>query len=392
MKKYILTLMAAVTVCFMTLAQDFVVVNQGTAQYKYLIGEVNSITHSTDADTTVTINQDNKVTTYLVADVDSITFIMKGIYLNKHELVLDLNDEETLIATVLPLDAPNRDVVWTSSDPSVATVDENGNVVAVSSGTTIITATTIDGQCSDTCVVTVTNMYNFAVADIVMCIDVSGSMSDIINTVKNNALQFNTLFRNGCEANNIKLDSINTKVIAFNDLNTPMNVSDWFAIPEQETQFSNFINTLRASGGGASAENGLEAIYKAFNFMANKPDEKHHRQVIIVWTDEPYPIGSSAHVTYDQMKQAWDTRQSGMRLILFAPNGIAGYSPSKAAGWETLDSWEDVLHDTDLVSGFNDFDYILDTIIGDLIGREIAVRNSALPLTRPFVSDDTTEE
>jgi len=376
MKKYILTLALGMA-CAMGFAQDYVIVNQGTTKYNYLLKEVTAISHTTDA---VTIEQGENSDTYLVATVDSITFasISKSLTLNKHTLELALNDEETLIATVLPPDAENNEVVWTSSNPEGATVDNNGYVVAVSPGTTIITATTVDGECSDACTVIVNNSYNFAVADIVMCIDVSGSMSDIINTVKNNALRFNTLFRNGCANYNINLDTINTKVIAFNDLRTPMNESAWFAIPQQESQFSSFVNSLRASGGGYSDENGLEAIYNAFDRMADKPNDKHYRQVIIVWTDEPYPTGSNAHITYSQMLAKWNTRPSGMRLILFAPNN----------NWNTLDSWEDVLHDTDLVSGFNDFDYILDTLIGDLIGKKIAKRRPDAPLTRSHVPEE----
>lgn len=48
-------------------------------------------------------------------------------------------------ATVTPDSASKRKVTWTSSNPSVATVDENGVVTAVANGTTTITATVADG-------------------------------------------------------------------------------------------------------------------------------------------------------------------------------------------------------------------------------------------------------
>ncbi|MBO7317572.1 MAG: Ig domain-containing protein, partial [Bacteroidales bacterium] len=52
--------------------------------------------------------------------------------------------------------ATNKVVTWTSSDNEVATVDENGNVTAVSIGTATITATTTDGSdLSASCIVTV---------------------------------------------------------------------------------------------------------------------------------------------------------------------------------------------------------------------------------------------
>lgn len=63
---------------------------------------------------------------------------------------------ETLIAAVAPSDATNKAVNWSSSDTSVATVDSDGNVTAVSTGVATITATTVDGGHTATCTVTVT--------------------------------------------------------------------------------------------------------------------------------------------------------------------------------------------------------------------------------------------
>ncbi|GCF93599.1 hypothetical protein NRIC_14900 [Enterococcus florum] len=50
-----------------------------------------------------------------------------------------------LTATVMPENATNKDVTFTSSNPSVATVDANGIVTAISEGTFTITVTTVDG-------------------------------------------------------------------------------------------------------------------------------------------------------------------------------------------------------------------------------------------------------
>ena len=70
MKKYILTLALGMA-CAMGFAQDYVIVNQGTTKYNYLLKEVTAISHTTDA---VTIEQGENSDTYLVATVDSITF------------------------------------------------------------------------------------------------------------------------------------------------------------------------------------------------------------------------------------------------------------------------------------------------------------------------------
>lgn len=78
-----------------------------------------------------------------------------GITLNKNELTLSLNETETLVVTVHPIDATNKKVTWTSSNTDVATVNENGVVIAIDNGTTIITATTQEGKKQATCLVTV---------------------------------------------------------------------------------------------------------------------------------------------------------------------------------------------------------------------------------------------
>ena len=62
----------------------------------------------------------------------------------------------TLTATVLPLDALNPNVKWTSGDTSIATVTDAGVVTGVAAGTVTLTATTIDGSLTATCQLTVT--------------------------------------------------------------------------------------------------------------------------------------------------------------------------------------------------------------------------------------------
>lgn len=56
---------------------------------------------------------------------------------------LEVDEEVQLVATLLPTDATNQKLVWTSEDPLIATVDTLGNVKAVMIGTTNITVATI---------------------------------------------------------------------------------------------------------------------------------------------------------------------------------------------------------------------------------------------------------
>ncbi len=65
-------------------------------------------------------------------------------------------DSVTIVATVNPSDATDPTLTWTSSDESVATVDEEGNVTAVGPGTATITATSINDITAN-CAITVEN-------------------------------------------------------------------------------------------------------------------------------------------------------------------------------------------------------------------------------------------
>ena len=84
-----------------------------------------------------------------------------GVTLNKTSANLAVGDTLSLTATVAPTNATNKTVTWSSSNPLVATVSDDGVVTAVGAGEAIITATatnettdTSDDQTA-TCTVTV---------------------------------------------------------------------------------------------------------------------------------------------------------------------------------------------------------------------------------------------
>ena len=62
------------------------------------------------------------------------------------DITLTKGGTVTLTATVSPDNAVNKNVTWSSSDPAVATVSQNGEVTAVGGGEATITVTTVDGQ------------------------------------------------------------------------------------------------------------------------------------------------------------------------------------------------------------------------------------------------------
>lgn len=68
---------------------------------------------------------------------------------------LDIGDEKTLGYSITPEDATNQEVSYSSSDKSVATVDNSGKVKAIAEGTATITITAKDGNGYSNCTVTV---------------------------------------------------------------------------------------------------------------------------------------------------------------------------------------------------------------------------------------------
>ena len=79
---------------------------------------------------------------------------VESVIINKEELTITEGERKALTATVLPENAENQTVYWSSNKNDVATV-EDGVVTAISPGTAIITAISDDGGRKALCVVTV---------------------------------------------------------------------------------------------------------------------------------------------------------------------------------------------------------------------------------------------
>ncbi|MDL2278391.1 Ig-like domain-containing protein [Parabacteroides sp. OttesenSCG-928-G07] len=133
-----------------------------------------SVTWSSSDEATVTVDSSGKITgvkagtatiTVKTADggktatckvtVSTVAVAVTGVTLNKKETTISVGGEETLIPTITPKEATNQNVTWSSSDASVATVDDAGKITGVKAGTATITVKTADGEKTATCVVTV---------------------------------------------------------------------------------------------------------------------------------------------------------------------------------------------------------------------------------------------
>lgn len=78
-------------------------------------------------------------------NIKAIGSIAESITMGAAELTLEVGNESQLQCTVLPETAENKTVTWNTTDANVVTVDEMGNLIAVSEGEAIVSATTNDG-------------------------------------------------------------------------------------------------------------------------------------------------------------------------------------------------------------------------------------------------------
>jgi hypothetical protein len=215
--------------------------------------------------------------------------------------------------------------------------------------------------------------------DIVFCIDVTGSMTPIIDQVKNNALRFYDDVQKNLTEKGKNVDQLRVRVLAFRDFKADgaaaLQESPFFTLPAERAGFSDFVNGLLAEGGGDAPESGLEAVALAVNSPWTTTGDRR-RQVIVIWTDQPaqpldssvLPADLSSRVPGDfsALTDLWENEQGPMgssskRLIVFAPDG---------PGWSDISGvWENVVHHPSQAGGgLSDVDY--GTII-DSIGNSV---------------------
>lgn len=176
--------------------------------------------------------------------------------------------------------------------------------------------------------------------DIVMCIDCTGSMGGLLDTVKANALKFYPDLKKACDEKDKNIDQLRIKVIAFRDYNADgeygMDETAFFSIPDEEANFKSYISGLTPAGGGDEPENGLESVALAMNSDWTTGGDRR-RHIIIVWSDASahpletpltknsfYPAGMPAN--FNELTDWWEDEQGGKmnksakRLLIFAPD------------------------------------------------------------------------
>ena len=114
-----------------------------------------TVTAIKEGTTTITAKSHNNKTAVCAITVNKNIVDVTEVSLNKVEATLVVGTKETLIATIAPADATNKNVTWSSDKPAIATVSQSGEVTAIAVGEATITVTTEDGDKTATCAITV---------------------------------------------------------------------------------------------------------------------------------------------------------------------------------------------------------------------------------------------
>ena len=199
-------------------------------------------------------------------------------------------------------------------------------------------------------------------ADVVMCIDCTSSMNNIINTIKNNALTFYPDLKQRCISQGKEITSMRIRVIGFRDVKdvTPFEKSNFYNLPNCKDDFKDFVSHLSPAGGGDAPEHGYDALAMAINSDWKNENDVH--QIIILWTDNAsHPLSgiNGVPLSLDELTSQWNEKMSnkGKRLILFAPPD---------ASWTLLENtWSNTTrHNVSTGGALSDVDYedILNTL------------------------------
>lgn len=175
--------------------------------------------------------------------------------------------------------------------------------------------------------------------DIVFCIDGTGSMSGVIDTIKAHARRFQQDLTEALIEAKSNITSLRVKLITFRDYGCDtdaMEITRFFELPGDQAEFESALAKIDAHGGGDSPENGFEALYYAMKseFVTGPKD----RQIIVLFTDADalelgerkgsagYPSEMVDKAGLETMwvckgSQEGYLRERLKRLVVFAPVG-----------------------------------------------------------------------
>ena len=136
---------------------------------------------------------------------------VSSVKLNKTNTNLEEGSHENLFATISPNDATNKEVVWSSSNEDIVSVDQNGNLTGNKNGVANITVKTKDGNKTATCLVTVNkkkiNVSSIALNKKTLSL-VEGSSSSLVATISPSNATNQNISWTSTNTNSVTVDEI----------------------------------------------------------------------------------------------------------------------------------------------------------------------------------------
>lgn len=151
-----------------------VIICFGLALCDFLVSSKDISNNNSNSNTESNSNIDSN--SNIESNSNSNVVEVTGIKISSSKQTIEEDGSFKLTAIVLPNEATNKNIRWTSSNEKIATVDGNGLVSAKSAGTVKINAITLDGNKSVSCEITVTKKVN---PNHVVLSDISGEKKQI---------------------------------------------------------------------------------------------------------------------------------------------------------------------------------------------------------------------
>jgi len=199
--------------------------------------------------------------------------------------------------------------------------------------------------------------------DMVFCVDVSGSMSPVLESVKEWITTGYRSLLQSSDSTRRNISVVRIRVIAFRDLNDDIRdlmASRFFVVePDEDSHhLREFLNGLDASGGGDEPESALEALGVAINSPWIQLGNRQ-RSVIVLFTDSsahrlesrtgpiPAEFKDQIPASLDELRSWWDGgdlgSQSGTTRIPQGTQRLFLVTPSTYP-WSTIaDQWTNTL-------------------------------------------------
>lgn len=216
----------------------------------------------------------------------------------------------------------------------------------------------------------------FAVLDIAMCVDSTGSMTPTLDSVKTNALNFYDNLN--LELKNRGLEPfplVRVRMMYFKDFGDingmsdpdPLTASNFFSLPSESANFNSFVSPQTAYGGLDTPESGLECVNEAIDSPWLKPGEVPSGfsdpvtdvyPLVVVWTDAPshppsfpnslagpaYPLATKMPRSDADLLAKWNSSasidQSHKQILFFGdPDVTSADQGGFVSGWQEVKTW-----------------------------------------------------